>query len=182
MAKKIMSRKEMLKEQERIKKEKRMLTEDYKSEDVIKKLIIITVGVLAFLFICYAGMNIIKGNWKLGKTDEVEIDDTIDKGVICGTILTQSEPEYYVLAYNYSSNEKTLYSGLASNYQGGNKIYNMDLESGFNKACVGEKSIINNDVTKLQLTSPTLLSIKNGKIEKAYTTKEEIVKVLSASN
>ena len=54
----------------------------------------------------------------------------------------------------------------------------MDLESGFNKTCVGDKLVIDNDISKLKLTSPTLLLIKNGKIEKSYSTKEDIVKVL----
>ena len=57
----------------------------------------------------------------------------------------------------------------------------MDLESGFNKSCVGEKAVINNDLSKLKLASPTLLSIKNGKIEKSYTTKEDIIKTLTSN-
>ncbi len=177
MAKKIMSKKEMLKEQERIKKEKQLLAEDFKKEDIVKNLIGITIGVVLFLAIVYFGINILKGNIKFGK-EEIVIDDTVEDGVICGTLLTQSDPEYYVLAYNYSDVDKDVYKTLVNNYSGSMKIYNMDLESGFNKSCVGEKEVISNDLSKLKLTSPVLLSIKNGKIEKAYSTKEDITKIL----
>jgi len=177
MAKKIMSKKEMLKEQERIKKEKKLVAEEYKSEDIVKNFIYITIGVCLFLALCYFGLNIIKGKISF-KKEELVIDDTINNAVMCGTMLTQNDSEYFVLAYNYSSSDKSIYTQLATNYQGSEKIYNMDLESGFNKTCVGEKSVIDNDVNKLKLTSPTLLKIVNHKIEKSYTTKEEITKVL----
>ena len=181
MAKKIMSKKEMLKEQERIKKEKRQLREGYENDDVIKSLVKITLGVGLFLFIVYAGMNLIKGNWKFGK-EEITIDDTISNGVICGTLLSQEEPEYYVMAYSHSADDKNLYEGLVSNYQGSNHIFNMDLDSGFNKSCLGDKTVTNKDLAKVKIASPTLLSIKNKKIEKAYTKKEDIIKVLSSTD
>ena len=180
MAKKIMSKKEMLKEQQRIKREKRQLTEETKKEDIISSLLKITIGVCLFLFVIYAGMNILKGNWKLGK-DEVVVDDTISNGVICGTILKQQDPEYFIMAYSHSSDGHNLYEGLISSYQGPNKVYDMDLDSGLNKQCVGEKTVVNNDVSKLKLTSPTLLSIKNRKIEKAYTKQADIIKALSSN-
>ena len=56
----IMSKKEMLKEQQRIKREKRQLTEEAKKEDIISSLLKITIGVCLFLFVIYAGMNILK--------------------------------------------------------------------------------------------------------------------------
>ena len=179
MAKKIMSKKEMLKEQARLKKEKKMLEEDVKKEDLIKSLLMITVGVVAFLAIAYFGMNIIKGNIKFGK-EETVIDDTIDKGVICGTLLTQEETEYYVLAYSFKEDDtKKLYSSIMSMYQG--TIYQLDTDSALNNTCVGEKLDINNDISKLQLTSPTLLHIKDKKIDKSYTTYQDILKVLSGN-
>ena len=174
-----MSKKEMLKEQERLKKEKRMLQEDVKKEDLIKSLVVITIGVLVFLGIAYLGMNIIKGNIKFGK-EEIQIDDTVENGVICGTLLTQEESEYYVLAYSFNDNDTNkLYSAVLSMYQG--TIYQLNTDSGLNKTCVGEKLTINNDVTKLQLTSPTLLHVKDGKIDKSYNTQQDIMTALSSN-
>ena len=92
MAKKIMSKKEMLKERERIKKEKKLVTEDYKKEDIVKNFILITLGVGLFLAVCYFGLNLIKGNISF-KKEEVVIDDTINNAVMCGTMLTQSYSE-----------------------------------------------------------------------------------------
>ena len=178
MAKKIMSKKEMLKEQERIKKEKKLVSEEYKPEDIVKNFIYITIGVVLFLAVCYFGINLIKGKISFDK-DEIEVDDKITNGVICGTLFTMNEPEYYVLAYNHSGTDKNIYSQLASNYQGPDKVYNMDLESGFNKTCVGEKLVIDNDVNKLKLTSPVLLKIVNRRIEKSYSTRDEIIKALA---
>ena len=60
-------------------------------------------------------------------------------------------------------------------------IYQLNTDSGLNKSCVGEKLVVNNDVTKLQFTSPTLLQIKDKKIVKSYTTYDEILKVLSGN-
>ena len=179
MAKKIMSKKEMIKEQQRIKKERKMLQEEVKKEDLIKSLVLITVGVLVFLGIAYLGMNIIKGNIKLGKDEEV-INDTVEKGVICGTLLTQEEPEYFVLAYSFDDKDtKNLYSAVLSMYQG--TIYQLNTDSGLNNTCVGEKLVINNDVTKLQLTSPTLLKVEGQKIVKSYTTQQDIMKALTSN-
>ena len=177
MAKKIMSKKEMLKEQARIKIEKKLIAEDYKKEDIVKNFILINLGVCLFLAVCYFGLNLIKGKISL-KKDDVVIDDTIENAVMCGTLFTQSDVEYYVLAYDYSSTDKDTYDMLVKNYQGSEKIYNMDLESGFNKSCVGEKLVIDNDISKLKLTSPVLLKVVNKKIEKSYTTKDDIMKVL----
>ena len=179
MAKKIMSKKEMIKEQQRIKKERKMLQEEVKKEDLIKSLVVITIGVLVFLGIAYLGMNIIKGNIKLGK-EETQIDDTVEKGVICGTLLTQEENEYFVLAYNFSDTDtKKLYSAVMSMYTG--TIYQLNTDSGLNSACVGEKLDVNNDITKLQLVSPTLLQIKDKKIVKTYTTQKEIMSALTSN-
>ena len=179
MAKKIMSKKEMLKEQNRIKQERKMLDEEIKKEDLIKSLFIITLCVLAFLGIAYFGMNIIKGNIKFGK-EETTIDDTIEKGVICGTIFSQEEPEYYVLAYSFNDNDtKKIYSNILSMYSG--TIYQLNTDSGFNKSCVGEKLVINNDTSKLKLTSPTLLHIKSNKIDKSYTKEADILKTLTSN-
>ena len=60
-------------------------------------------------------------------------------------------------------------------------IYQLNTDSGLNKSCVGEKLVVNNDISKLQLTSPTLLQIKDKKIIKSYTTYEDILKVLSSN-
>lgn len=174
-----MSKKEMLKEQERLKKEKKMLQEDIKKEDLVKSLLVITLGVIAFLGIAYFGMNVIKGNIKFGK-EETRIDDTIEKAVICGTLLNQEETEYYVLAYSFNDNDtQKIYSGVMSMYSG--TIYQLNTDSGLNKSCVGEKLVVNNDISKLQLTSPTLLQIKDKKIIKSYSSYDEIVKALSSN-
>ena len=177
MAKKIMSKKEMLKEQNRIKQERRMLREDYKSEDVLKNLIIITIVVVIFLAISYFGINILKGKIKLGKNDLV-IDDTIENGVICGTIFNQYDNEYYVLAYNHNGDDKDVYKSLVNNYNGYYTLYNMDLDSAFNKSCLSDKTSVSDDIEKLKISSPTLLHIVNQHIEKAYTTKADIMKIL----
>ncbi len=177
MAKKIMSKKEMLKEQNRIKQQRKMLDEDIKKEDLIKSLVIITVGVIAFLGIAYFGMNIIKGNIKFGKDDTV-IDDSVENGAICGTILTQEEPEYYVLAYSFNDEDtKKIYSNITTMTP--DKVYLLNTDSGFNKTCVGEKVVINNDINKLKITSPTLLHIRDRKIDKSYTKEADIIKTLT---
>ena len=91
----------------------------------------------------------------------------------------KEEDEYLVLAYDMQSEKDVFYGVFINNYSGDKKLYYIDLSSGFNKSFLGDKTVISNDLTKLKIAGPVLLSIKGDKITKSYTTEKEITNFFS---
>ena len=176
-----MNKKQMLKEQKRIKKERRESEYLFKSEDdVTKNIIITTVSVIAFVLIVFCFVNIAKGNWNLFNKKNIAVESIDDKMVMVGTMFNRDDNEYLVLAYDMNNeNEKNYYSALTENYYGSEKLYYLDLSSGFNSKFVGEKEVISNDLTKLKLSGPILLIIKGNNIVKSYNTEKTISEYFS---
>ena len=155
----------------------------YANEDTneIKKfaLILIGVAVIAVLLYFVTAKYLVKDNFQKEeeKTTAEEITDTTVKG---GTLFNRTYSEYYVLAYDKSSDTAPYYSVLTNLYKGSTKIYTMDLSLEVNKQYTGEKG--NSKATKpseLSIVNPTLIHIKNGKIDKYIEGKDEITKTLS---
>lgn len=169
-----MKKKDILKEQKRLKSARNEKFIDFNDSDDIKKVIYITIGVLLFIGLVFVFINIFNGTWNLfsRKNDEVvEIDSSL---LMCGTLFNRADDEYLVLAYNINNEDDSLYSQFVDEYNKRPPLYYLDLESGFNKSCIGEKNNLVNDSTKIKFASQTLLHIKDGKIIKTYTTKEKI--------
>ena len=170
-----MNKKQMLKEQKRIKKERRdaekLFNDDKEVYDVFK----IALGVIGFILIAFVAINIFNGNWNLfnkKNRQETQIDP---KMVMVGTMFNKEEGEYLVLAYDMQKDEDNIYAYLASNYYGSPNLYYLDLSSGFNSTFIGDKTNVSDDLTKLKFSSPALLLINKDKITKSYTTEDEIV-------
>ena len=89
---------------------------------------------------------------------------------IVGTILNNSESEYYVLAYDTTSNTASAYVTYVGYYtdeaENPLKIYYLDLNEGFNKEYyVSEGSNPKaQKISDLKMLDGTLLRIKDGKI------------------
>lgn len=168
-----MKKKEMLKEQKKLKMAQREKLIDFSEKDDILKVVYITLGVLIFIAIVFVVINLINGTWSTLKrqNETTALDESI---VMCGTMFTRPDKEYLVLAYNVNNSDDVLYASLFDSYEGDLPLYYLDLESGFNKSCLGEKNNLVNDSTKIKFASQVLLHIKDGKIIKSYTTKELI--------
>ena len=169
-----MKKKEMLKEQKRIKEQSKEVGFDFSEKSDIKKVFYITVGVLLFIGLIFVLINIFNGTWKVFErknNQEVGIDANL---LMCGTLFNRDDKEYLVLSFNINNEDDALYSALVEKYQGDLPLYYLDLESGFNKNCIGERNNLVNDSSKIKFASQTLLHIKNGKIVKSYTTKDQI--------
>ena len=169
-----MNKKQMLKEQKRIKKERRdaekLFNDDKEVYDVFK----IALGVIGFILIAFVAINIFNGNWNLfnkKNRQETQIDP---KMVMVGTMFNKEDGEYLVLAYDMQDNN-SVYAYLASNYYGSPNLYYLDLSSGFNSNFIGEKTIVSDDLSKLKFSSATLMLINKDKITKSYITEDEIV-------
>ena len=170
-----MNKKQMLKEQKRIKQERRDSEKMFMDDNGTSNLIKISLGVLLFIGVAFCGMNIINGNWNIFNIKNREGEEINSQMVLAGTMFNKLEEEYLVLAYDMSDKENSLYSHLTEDYYGMSKLYYLDLSSGFNTSIIGDKTVISNDLSKLKLSGPTLLFINKDKITKSYQTEDEIV-------
>lgn len=97
-------------------------------------------------------------------TEDVEIDYSITE---VGTILNRPYKEYYVMVYNSTDPNASLYSSLITNYSKDTKIYFCDLDNGLNKEFISGNKTGNKNaksVSEFSFGEITLLKIKNGKV------------------
>ena len=174
-----MNKKQMKKEQERLKKERNQVYMDFSDKNDVKKVLYVALGVIAFIGIVFVAINIFNGTWNLFTRENTPISDQGENRVMCGTLLNRDEGEYLVLAYDFEKEKDTFYPIIKDKYNMFTLVYELDLHSGFNKSCVGEKTNISSDLKKLVLAEPTLLKVKDGKIIESYKNKEEIKKYFS---
>ena len=175
-----MNKKQMLKEQKKLKQQRKEVETLFKDDKEVFKVFKIALGVLVFIGIAYVGINILNGNWNILTKDNKKTTEIDSKMVITGTMFNKEEGEYLVLAYNMKEKKDEFYSALASNYSDTSRnLYYLDLSSGFNDKFIGDKTVISNDLAKLKFGGATLLVIKGDKITESYTTEEKIVKFFS---
>lgn len=173
-----MKKKEMLKEQKRLKAERNEKFLDFNDKNDVKTVVYITIGVLLFIGLVYLIINIVNGTWtSYNRKNPIPTIDT--SLLMCGTMFEKSDKEYLVLAFNIKNEEDAIYGTLFESYKGDLPLYYLDLESGFNKGCVGDKSNFANNSTEIKFNTQTLLHIKDKKIVKTYTTKEQIKEYLT---
>ena len=169
-----MNKKQMLKEQKRLKQERKDAQKLFQDDREVSTVIKITIGVILFIGIAFCVINIANGTWNIFSVKNVETEIDPNR-VIVGTMLNKEDTEYLVLAYDMKEVMNDHYAALASNYNGSTKLYLLDLSSGFNSKFVGEKANITSDLEKLVFSGPTLMEIKEGKITKSYTDEKAII-------
>ena len=170
-----MNKKQILKEQKRLKQERKEVETLFKDDKEVFKVFKIGLGVILFIGLVFAVINIFNGNWNIftqQNTVKTEIDS---KMVIAGNMFNKEEDEYLVLAYDMSEEKYYFYGSLTNSYDKTPHLYYLDLSSGFNVNINGTKTVISNDLEKLKLSGPTLLFIKGDKITKTYTKEADIV-------
>lgn len=169
-----MNKKQMLKEQKRIKLEQKESQKMFRDDKEVYNVFKIALGVIVFIGLSFAVINITNGTWNLFSTKsyDTQIDST---KVIVGNMFNKADNEYLVLAYDMSDDKNDYYSALTQDYYNAEKkLYFLDLSSGFNQNNIGEKTIVSNDLDKLKIASPTLFVIKGNNISKTYTTEKDI--------
>ena len=176
-----MNKKQILKEQKRIKQERRESEKMFRDDNGIANTFKITLGVLLFIGILFVTINVARGNWNLFNKNNRAATEINPDMVIAGTMFNKEEDsEYIVLAYDMQGTEKDLYSYMAQSYSGTMSIYYLDLSSGFNDKFIGETPNITNDLSTLKFGGPTLLVVKNDQIVSSYVTEEDITNYLSS--
>ena len=174
-----MKKKEIIKEQKKLKEQKKEVETLFKSDKDVYNVFKIALGVILFIGLVFVGMNIVNGNWNLFNKDNKKTTEIDYRMVIAGTMFNKEENEYLVLAYNMQDKKDAIYYAAASNYQGDKKLYYLDLSSGFNESFIGDKPVMSSDLNKLKFSGATLLVIKGDKITKSYTKEAEIIKFFS---
>lgn len=173
-----MNKKQILKEQKRLKKERKEAGQLFSDEKEVYNVFKIALGVIIFLGASYFIVNLLRGNINFLNKRNLETQELDSTMVMVGTMFNKSDSEYLVLAYDMSDELNGYYPALISTYNGSKTLYKLDLSSGFNSSYIGNESVINSDLTKLKLSGPTLLVIKGDKIVSSYTKEADIEKYL----
>ena len=174
-----MNKKQMLKEQKRLKEERkqseRLFNDDKEVLDVFK----IGLGVILFIGLAFVVINVMNGTWNIFNKKNNNVTEIDSSMVMAGTMFNKEDGEYYVLAYDMNDEKNNFYEVLKENYYDEKKLYVLNLGSGFNSEFVGEKTVISDDLEKLKFSGPTLLLIDKDKIVKSYQVEEEIINQLN---
>lgn len=174
------------------KKTKRNLYKTNTSSDMeYSKIIKITLGVVLVLTLTYFVTALATGEIKFGKEKEELKEEVIIQyeEIIAGQILNRDKEEYYVLLFDFTDTYASYYLSLKDTYIKNDKalpFYIVDLEKHVNKSIVAAdeneyKANVNN-IDNLKVINPTILKVKNHKVIKNITGKENILKFFEENN
>lgn len=149
-----------------MKKNKNIIDKQYNGEDFeLKKLLFIFIGVIVFFAVAYFIGGIITGNIKLKKekAKETEIQYT---EILAESTFKQSEADYFVLFYDFDSNDAILIDAFQSDLQNTGTVYKVDLSKNFNKNYITDGNLKSNpsNIEELKVKNPTLVRVKNKKV------------------
>ena len=155
------------------------------------KIIKITIGVVLILALVYFITALATGEIKFGKDEEETVEETSIQyeEIIAGQILNRSQDEYYVLLFNFTDTFASYYLSLKDSYLQNDSalpFYIVDLEKHINKDIVAEtesdyKANLSS-LSDLKVTNPTILKVKNHKVIKNITGRENILKFFEENN
>ena len=171
-----MNKKQMIKEQKKLKQQQKEVATLFQDDKEVYNVFKIALGVLLFIGLIYAGINIFNGNWKLFTKENIPTEEVDEKMLLVGTMFNHEDGKYLVLAYDMKDEKQAFYTALVNSYQSEPNLYFVDLGSGFNDKFIGEKTVISNDLSKLKFSGPTLMEINKDKIVKSYIKESEIIK------
>lgn len=168
-------------------KTQKIKRETYRSEEQeeiirfvwILAIIIILILVVYFFTKIFVTKDLNKDTPSEPTAGEINYDSTL-----IGSMFTKPENEYFVLIYDSEDVRSVYYSGVISAYKKYNKealrVYTADLNNELNKKYLDEENtnLNTNNLDKFKVGKLALLKIANKKVEKVYTTEEDIVKAL----
>ena len=149
----------------------------------------IGIGVIVFLIIIFLITAIATGEIKLGnkKTEETKETTIQYEEIIAGQIMNRKVEEYYVLVFDFTSDQASYYLSLRDGYKQKNdalSFYIVDSEKAFNQSLKPNEEEHYEQkpdkVENLKTPSPTLLKIKQGKIVERTEGNDEVTKKLES--
>ncbi len=146
---------------------------------MIKVLAVVVLALVAFYFV----FAIARGEISFGeKEEEVQIQDV---EILAGNTFSRSETEYYVMMYDFSSTDSSIYANLYEMYRNYNSVdslrmYLVDLNKGFNTRylAIDKKDVNITSVENLKVVNGTLIKVKEGAGVSYSIGKDEIKKTL----
>lgn len=160
-------------------KRKNLIDKQYKgseSSNEIIKFLKIAIGVLLVLAIVYFGFGFITGEFKFKEEKKKEAVIQYSE-ILAESTFKQSENDYYVLYYDFKEETSTLIEAISGDLSQKGTIYKVDLSKGFNKNYIsknGKPKATPKDAEELTVVDPTLIEIKNKKVVKFITGKNNI--------
>lgn len=140
------------------------------------------VLVVTAVFLIFYGITTLVTNKEQTGTDSEKVTIQYDE-ILLGTLFEQSNSEYYVLITTEDDFYVSTYSSLLSIYTAKEntfRVYNANLDNGFNKSYKAEEANISNNLKELKLTDSTLLKIKDKTIVASYQGNKEIINHLNS--
>lgn len=153
----------------------------FSSDNEMAKLILLIIIVaIAFAIFYIITIFVIKKDDNSEKNTETNNEVTIQyEKILVSNILSQSNNEYYVLAYMNDDPYIEAYKNYLTYYEMAKEdavpYYLVELENTFNKDFIADNSKLNVTQSKdLRFSQTTLLRIKDGKVISTYEGKDNI--------
>jgi hypothetical protein len=153
---------------------------NYSAKSIIIMVIIMIIVFVSFYFITIKVLE--------NREDQSTVEDNTtvteeyqSEKILFGQMLTRKENEYYVYAYDQKSKFYDLYEQYLKDYSskdGALTVYRIDLNDGMNKSYVGDQTSIKDTLEGMQVSDITLFKIKDGKIDKYFTSSNDIAQEL----
>ena len=148
-------------------KDKKIKSYSSDSEEMYRMLKVLgsVVVVLVAFYLIFA---VARGEISFGKKETKKDAEIQNVEIVSGMVFSKLESEYYVLLYDFDSEEGKSYDSLYQTYTnniGKYKLFLVDLSSQLNKdIVVDNKSKINiSSAEKLKVVDGTLIHVKDGK-------------------
>jgi len=141
------------------------------AKNEITNLVKIVLAITAVFAIFYGITTIVTNNKEEETPETGDIVIQYDE-ILLGTLFEQPETEYYVLVTKEDDSYSSMYATYLSVYESKEnalKVYDVNLDNGFNKSYKAEESNINtNSLKELKFKDSTLLKIQNKTIVASY--------------
>lgn len=144
------------------------------------KSFIIVIAIVIIIFLAFYGITLLIHQDEEQLDNEV-VQETIQYSeILVGQILNRNQKEYYVLVKEQENVYNELYSQYLDLYSSNDGIYyTVDLNHAFNQNYISDSTLVKGkEVSQFQFSDTTLIKVKNKKIDKVYSTHEEIVAAL----
>ena len=149
-----------------MKKNINKINEQYNGDSSeLRRIGLIAFGVLLFFACAYFIGGVVTGNIKLKKEKKPEVSIQYSE-ILAEMTFKQNDDDYFVMYYDFDSNEAILLDQIQSGIQNIAKTYKVDLGKNFNKNYITEEDLKTNpkSISELKVKNPTLIRIKNGKV------------------
>lgn len=123
--------------------------------------LVLGILIFAYLLIGIFVTKEIKLDW-FNNTKENETDNTPKNAILASEVFNKTEETYYVYCYDFKEEQAAIESLITSKLTN-DKVYRVDITSGFNSNYVGDVGNVNTQsINDLKINGVTMIKISNG--------------------